>query len=219
MIGEVAPGEPMVRADIAIRNLFDSLRTPGGDRIMVFMTTLGDGIVVTFATGAVAAYLFLRKAWRRGTGFVIAMAGTALFVPLLKLMLHRSRPMELYTGADAYSLPSGHATLNAVLFGICAVLVAHDLSRWAKAAIFTVTATLVITIGFSRVYLGAHWMSDVLAGLLFRHGDGFRLRLRVRPDSQREDRPDHGCRNRGPDSCRLWRLASFTELPNRPRHV
>ncbi|MES0810429.1 VTT domain-containing protein [Roseibium sp. SCPC15] len=167
IMGEVAPGEPMVRADLAILNLFDSLRTPVGDKIMVFMTTLGDGVVVTGVTVAVAAYLFGRKAWRRGIGFVIAMAGTAMFVPLIKLLLHRSRPIELYAGADAYSFPSGHATLNAVLFGICAVLIAHDLKRWAKAGIFTVFATYVITIGFSRIYLGAHWMSDVLAGLLF----------------------------------------------------
>ncbi|WP_269584589.1 bifunctional DedA family/phosphatase PAP2 family protein [Roseibium sp. Sym1] len=167
IVGEVAPGEPMVRADLAILNLFDSLRTPAGDRIMVFMTSLGDGVVVAAVTFAVALYLFARKAWRRGTGFIIAMAGTALFVPLFKLLLHRSRPIELYAGADAYSFPSGHATLTAVLFGICAVLVAHDLNRWAKASIFTVTAAFVITIGFSRIYLGAHWMSDVLAGLLF----------------------------------------------------
>ncbi|MEO9530856.1 VTT domain-containing protein [Roseibium sp.] len=167
LMGEVAPGETMVRADLAILNLFDSLRTPAGDRIMVFVTSLGDGIVVTAVTLVVGAYLFARKAWRRATGFIIAMAVTALFVPLFKLLLHRSRPLELYSDAHAYSFPSGHATLNAVLFGICAVLIVHDLSRWAKASVFTVTAAYVITIGFSRIYLGAHWMSDVLAGLLF----------------------------------------------------
>lgn len=167
LVGEVAPGEPMVRADLAILNLFDSLRTPLGDKIMVFVTTLGDGIVLTAVSIAVAAYLFFKKAWRRGIGFVIAMAGAALFVPLCKLLLSRSRPVELYTGADAFSFPSGHATLNAVLFGICAVLAAHDRTRWAKASIFSVMAAYVITIGFSRIYLGAHWMSDVLAGLLF----------------------------------------------------
>ncbi len=167
LMGEVAPGETMVRADLAILNLFDSLRTPAGDRIMVFVTSLGDGIVVTAVTLVVGAYLFARKAWRRATGFIIAMTVTALFVPLFKLLLHRSRPLELYSDAHAYSFPSGHATLNAVLFGICAVLIVHDLSRWAKASVFTVTAAYVITIGFSRIYLGAHWMSDVLAGLLF----------------------------------------------------
>ncbi|MEQ8779641.1 MAG: VTT domain-containing protein [Roseibium album] len=167
VVGQVAPGEPMVRADLSILNFFDSLRTPVGDKIMVFFTTLGDGVVVAAVATAVAAYLFLRKAWRRGIGFIIAMAGTAMFVPLFKLLLHRSRPMELYAGADAYSFPSGHATLTAVLFGICAVLIAHDLNRWLKASVFSVIATFVIAIGFSRVYLGAHWMSDVLAGLLF----------------------------------------------------
>lgn len=167
IVGEVAPGEPLVLADLSILNLFDSLRTPAGDRIMVFFTMLGDGIVVTAIAVVVTLYLFAKKAWRRGTGFIIAMAGTAAFVPLFKLLLHRSRPLDLYTGAHAYSFPSGHATLTAVLFGICAVLIAHELTRWAKASIFTVTAALVITIGFSRVYLGAHWMSDVLAGLLF----------------------------------------------------
>nr|WP_244318568.1 bifunctional DedA family/phosphatase PAP2 family protein [Roseibium hamelinense] len=167
IMGEVAPGEPMVRADIAILNLFESLRTPIGDKLMIAATMLGDGIVVGVVAAAVAIYLFARRAWRRAIGFLIAIGVTAVFVPTLKLLLHRSRPMDLYTGADAFSFPSGHATLNAVLYGICAVLIAHDRSRWAKAGIFTVTAILVITIGFSRVYLGAHWMSDVLAGLLF----------------------------------------------------
>lgn len=166
-VGEISPGEPMVRADIAILNLFESLRTPAGDIIMVFITTLGDGVVVASITAVVTLYLLARKAWRRATGFLAAIVATAIFVPVVKTMLHRSRPIELYSGADAFSFPSGHATLNAVLFGICAVLVAHDRSRWTKAGVFTITAIYVITIGFSRVYLGAHWMSDVLGGLLF----------------------------------------------------
>lgn len=166
-IGEISPGEPMVRADVAILNLFESLRTPAGDTFMIAVTTLGDGVVVTAITLVVALYLLSRKAWRRATGFLVAMAATAVFVPVIKLMLHRSRPIELYSGADAFSFPSGHATLNAVLFGICAVLIAHDRSRWTKAGVFTVTAIYVITMGFSRIYLGAHWMSDVLGGLLF----------------------------------------------------
>ncbi|WP_209007417.1 bifunctional DedA family/phosphatase PAP2 family protein [Roseibium litorale] len=169
-MGEIAPGEPMVRADVAILNMFTDLRSPIGDTLMTVITMLGDGVVVTVVTLAVAGYLFLRKAWRRAIGFLIAIGGTALFVPLFKSLLERSRPMDLYSGADAFSFPSGHATLNTVLFGICAVLIAHDRSRWAKASIFTITATYVIAIGFSRVYLGAHWMSDVLAGLLFGTG-------------------------------------------------
>ena len=167
IVGEAAPGEPMVRADLAIRNMFESLRTPAGDQIMVFLAMLGDTLVVAAITLAVAAYLFFRKAWRRGTGFLIAMAGTVMFVPLINLMLHRARPFETFSSSDPYGLLSGHATLNTVLFGICAVLIAHERSRWSKAGIFTIAASLAIAIGFSRIYFGAHWMSDVLAGLLF----------------------------------------------------
>ncbi|WP_417668215.1 VTT domain-containing protein [Roseibium sp.] len=169
-MGEIAPGEPMVRADIAILNMFETLRSPIGDHLMVAITTLGDGIVLTVISVVVALYLFARKAWRRATGFAIAMGGTALFVPLFKALLERSRPMDLYSGADAFSFPSGHATLNTVLFGICAVLVAHDRSRWVKAGIFTVATVYIVAMGFSRVYLGAHWTSDVLAGFLFGTG-------------------------------------------------
>ncbi|ADZ72681.1 bifunctional DedA family/phosphatase PAP2 family protein [Polymorphum gilvum] len=167
VVAEIAPGEAMLQADVAIRNLFQSLRTPLGDHIMVFITMLGDGVVVTVVTLAAAGYLFLRRAWRRALGFLVAMTGAALFVPLLKLTVLRLRPLELYDGAHAYSFPSGHATLNAVLYGILTVLVAHDRSPWTKAALFTVTAAYVLALGFSRVYLGAHWASDVVAGLLF----------------------------------------------------
>lgn len=167
IVGEIAPGEPLVLSDAAIHNLFDGLRTPLGDRIMVFITLLGDGQIITITTCVVVGYLFLRKAWRRGIAVLIAMASTSVFVPLFKVAMERFRPINIYAGADAYSFPSGHATLNAVLFGLIAVLVAHDRSRWTKAGVFSLTVAYVLLIGFSRVYLGAHWASDVLAGLLF----------------------------------------------------
>lgn len=166
-VGEIAPGEPMVRADVAILNMFETLRTPIGDKLMISITLLGDGIVLALVAAVVAIYLFARKAWRRGTGFLIALSGTALFIPVVHTLLQRARPMDIYTGTHVLTFPSGHATLNTVLFGICAVLIAHGRSRWTKAAIFSVTALFIVAMGFSRVYLGAHWLSDVLAGTLF----------------------------------------------------
>lgn len=163
----ISPDNGLQRADTAMRNLFLSLRTPTGDELMTFVTMLGDGIVTTVVASVTVAYLFMRRAWRRATGFLIAIAGTALFVPLFKLLMDRARPIDIYTGADALSFPSGHATLNTVLYGIIAVLVAHDRSPLVKASVFSVTVTLVGAIGFSRVYLGAHWMSDVIGGLAF----------------------------------------------------
>lgn len=163
----ISPDNGLQRADTAIRNLFQDLRTPTGDEIMVAITMLGDGMVVAIVTAVVVAYLFARRAWRRATGFLIAMASTALFVPLFKLLMHRERPIDLYAGADALSFPSGHATVNTVLYGLIAVLVAHDRSSLTKAGVFSVAVTLIGAIAFSRVYLGAHWASDVAGGLVF----------------------------------------------------
>ncbi len=163
----ISPDNGLNRADTAIRNLFLDLRTPVGDDIMTFVTMLGDGIVTTCVAAVVVAYLFARKAWRRGTGLLIAIAGAAVFVPLFKLLFHRERPIDIYAGADALSFPSGHATLTTVLYGIVAVLVAHDRSPLTKAGVFSIAVPLIGAIAFSRIYLGAHWMSDVIGGLAF----------------------------------------------------
>ncbi|KZL29027.1 bifunctional DedA family/phosphatase PAP2 family protein [Pseudovibrio sp. Ad37] len=171
--GAVAPGMPMARADLAISNFFQIARTPIIDKVMVMITMMGDGHVTATVTLAVGLYLFGRKAWRRATGFVIAIVSSSIFVVITKALIGRDRPIELYTGADSFSFPSGHATINTVLIGVIAVLVAHERSRLSKTVIYSLAATFAILIGFSRVYLGAHWLSDVLAGLLFGSGTVF----------------------------------------------
>ncbi|MHC5655713.1 VTT domain-containing protein [Stappia sp. ICDLI1TA098] len=163
----ISPDAGLQRADTAIRNLFQDLRTPVGDQIMVSITMLGDGLVTSIVAIVAVAYLFVRRAWRRATGFLIAIASTAVFVPLFKLLMNRERPIDIYSGADAFSFPSGHATINTVLYGLIAVLVAHDRSPLTKAGVFSVAVSLIGAIGFSRVYLGAHWASDVAGGLAF----------------------------------------------------
>lgn len=163
----ISPDNGLSRADTAIRNLFQDLRTPVGDDIMTFITMLGDGVVIAAVAAVVIAYLFARKAWRRATGLMIAIAGAAVFVPLFKMLFQRERPIDIYTGADALSFPSGHATLTVVLFGIVAVLVAHDRSPLTKAGIFSLAVPLIGAVAFSRIYLGAHWMSDVVGGIAF----------------------------------------------------
>jgi membrane protein DedA with SNARE-associated domain/membrane-associated phospholipid phosphatase len=163
----ISPDNGLNRADTAIRNLFHDLRTPVGDDIMTFLTMLGDGVVTACVAAVVVAYLFARRAWRRASGLLIAIAGAAVFVPLFKLLFHRERPIDIYSGADALSFPSGHATLTTVLYGIIAVLVAHDRSPLTKAGVFSVAVPLIGGVAFSRIYLGAHWMSDVVGGLAF----------------------------------------------------
>lgn len=163
----IAPEKTMARADLAIRTFLEAARTPKLDQLMIGFTMMGDGIVTTSVAVAVGLYLYSRKAWRRATGFIIALSSSALFVVIIKSLVGRDRPIDLYSGADSFSFPSGHTTVTAVLMGILVVLIAHERSGRFKAALYSLAAVYSIFMGFSRIYLGAHWLSDVLAGLLF----------------------------------------------------
>jgi undecaprenyl-diphosphatase len=85
----------------------------------------------------------------------------------LKGLYGRPRPDLVPHGAYVYSasFPSGHSTLSAATFLTLAALIASlESARGTKRMVFTLAAMLILAIGFSRIYLGVHWPSDVLAG-------------------------------------------------------
>lgn len=89
---------------------------------------------------------------------------------LLKLFLHRNRPGTLYVGAmkyKTYSFPSGHAFGAVVTYGFIAHLLIQVASLVVGVAIFLLSVLLIISIGVSRIYLGAHFPTDVVAGWIF----------------------------------------------------
>ena len=166
----VAAHGGMARADAAISAFIQALRTPWGDAALTVVTMLGDSITITALVIAAVAWLLLHRAWHRAGGVAIAIAVTAAFVPLVKGRLQIARPTDLYSGADAFSFPSGHAAFSAVLYGILGWLVARGLpGRWQLLPL-SVAAALIGLVCTSRVYLAAHWPSDVTAGLIFGLG-------------------------------------------------
>lgn len=156
-----------VRADEAISQYLQSLRTEPFDMLMVGVTMLGDGVVLGPAAAAVVAVFLWHKRWRVAGALATAFVSAALFVPLVKTFIHRARPITLYNGADSYSFPSGHATLSATIVGMCVLVVVRDLPIRVQRAVYISAAVAVGLIAFSRIYLAAHWPSDVGAGLLF----------------------------------------------------
>lgn len=165
---DVAGNEAIVEADLAISRFVQDWRTAWLDRFMIIITMLGDGPVIATVAGATALWLAWQRLWRTLAAFALGIALSTAFVPFTKSILNRARPLtDLYTGADSFSFPSGHATSSAVLFGFLAVLLAGSLTRpWRVVALATL-ATLVLLIAFSRVYLQADRPSDVAAGLAF----------------------------------------------------
>lgn len=156
-----------VRADESISGYLQSLRTEPFDKLMVGVTMLGDGLVLGPVAAAVVVVLVWHKRWKVAGALVAAFVSATLFVPLVKTFIHRARPITLYNGADSYSFPSGHATLSATIIGVCVLVVARDLPARGQRLLYMLAAVVIGLIAFSRLYLAAHWPSDVGAGLLF----------------------------------------------------
>ncbi|MDF2373141.1 MAG: VTT domain-containing protein [Rhizobiaceae bacterium] len=154
-------------ADSAISRFVQSLRNTTADEVMVFVTMMGDSRVLTVLSLALIVWILFHRHWKIAASVTLAIASSTVFVPLMKTLVHRARPTALYTGAESFSFPSGHATHSAVIFGIIAVLLAHNLRIRARLSVYFAALALIGSIALSRVYVGAHWPSDVLAGVLF----------------------------------------------------
>lgn len=157
--------DPLVYAGQSLFHLLQGLRTPAGDLIMTALTEMGDAAVIIPVLLAVLAWLVWKRAWRDARYLLAAAGFGALAVISLKMLLHFPRPVALYFGADAYSFPSGHTTLSTVIYGFLAVLSARSLSAHTRWLPYALVVMLVSGIAFSRLYLGAHWLADVIAGI------------------------------------------------------
>lgn len=168
VLEDVINGDPLVLADSAIYNALQEVRTPAGDAIMIGITELGDTKVVVAVTAIVFLWLLWKHAWRTAVFWLVAIAGASALNTIIKVTLHRARPDELlYSGWSAFSFPSGHSTTNMVLYGFLAFLIARELRPALQLSVALGAAALIFLITFSRLYLGAHWFSDVVGGAAF----------------------------------------------------
>jgi undecaprenyl-diphosphatase len=164
----MATGDAVSNIDLSVASLMRETRNAPADEIMIVITMMGDTLVILALALVMLGWLIWHKAYRAAWAAGIVIASAKVFELLMKAGLQRARPTELaYAGADFFSFPSGHATMSAVIFGILAVLVSHSMGRWGRALVYAICAIVVVMIAYSRLYLGAHWLSDVLAGLLF----------------------------------------------------
>ncbi len=166
LFGQWSVGPPLARLDSSTYHLMQALRTPWGDRLMVAVSQLGDGIVHTVLVAVLGVWLAWRRQWLALAHWLAAVGFGAVAAWLLKQSLQLPRPVALYDGAMAYSFPSAHAILAVCSFGFLALMIAREVApRWRRA-VYAVAWGLILTIAFSRLYLGAHWLSDVLGGLV-----------------------------------------------------
>ena len=170
---EVGEGETLA----IDRHILLALRTPGNlsdpigsrsfEEAMRDVTALGGFTVVTLVTVVGVLAFLIHRRWRHA----LVLAATVLLAEIssegMKHLYDRPRPDLVPHGSYVYSasFPSGHSTLSAATYLTLAMLIASlEPHRAAKVMSYGLAGLLVLSIGVSRVYLGVHWPSDVLAG-------------------------------------------------------
>ena len=164
----VLESEGMVTLDKMVTKMLFEARSGHLSIAFYWLSHLGTR-EATFVVGAMLTVLFLLKRDLAPVlTFWLVMAGVGLSVRYGKTFINRDRPVDVaYYVEHNLSFPSGHATTAMALFGLCAYFaLAQPLSRSGRRLILGSTAGLIAGIGFSRIYLGVHFLSDVLAGFL-----------------------------------------------------
>ena len=154
--------------DRVVGELIRGFATPRLTRVAIFLTNLGSGYIEIGLMFVVGAFLLFRfkHTWETVL-LVISLSGAWLLNTILKELFHRVRPDIVHlVQAGGYSFPSGHAMVAAAFYGVIGYLLWLNLRNYSKPSWYVVlfTFVLILAIGISRIYLGVHFASDVIAG-------------------------------------------------------
>ena len=138
--------------------------------VMRAITWLGSPVLLDVVFVAALITLLVRRSWRNALFLTLASPGTVLMVQIIKLAVARARPLAAHlTPADGASWPSGHASSSAALYGgllLIALRTQIGADQHTRRILHALVATLLTMIGLSRVYLGVHYPTDVIAAWL-----------------------------------------------------
>ena len=165
VLEDIVFGDPLVQLDHAVFRLLQDLRIDAVDRWMVAVTGMGSAGVLLPLILVVLLWLLWRRCWRTAGYWVVTVTVAELLVQLLKFTLGRQRPLDLYSGVERFSFPSGHVTVSTVVLSFLAFLLSRGQPRSMRTAIAVVCGVYLALVACSRLYLGAHWFSDVVGGM------------------------------------------------------
>jgi len=151
--------------DQSLYYFFQELRNPWADALMVFTAELGDYQVTLPLSLVVFGWLIWRRNGSAARHWLLALGFGMATNVLFQWLLPVASPAETLQGVMGYSFPSSHATFSTLVFGFLAVLIAREIPLARRWAVYLATAFIIVPIGFARLYLGIHWLTDTLAGL------------------------------------------------------
>jgi membrane-associated phospholipid phosphatase len=163
---EVLEGETR-HFDEATRTAVHQLASPLLTTIMRGLSFAGSTLVLSIGTILVVVRFAMLKWGREAKLFAITMIGAGVLNVTLKLAFKRPRPVPFFnlTAPETYSFPSGHSLTSACFFGaLAAIVTARVKSRRVQLIVWIVCTLMFLLVGFSRIYLGVHHTTDVIAG-------------------------------------------------------
>lgn len=195
LLDGVLEGDGLSSVDPPVTRFLVVHRTPGWTWLFTALTDLGGAAVLAPLTGLLAALIAWRaRTWRPVLVSAVALGGVQLLVFSLKYLVGRPRPAAALAVAPAtgFSFPSGHSTSSFVAFTVLAWLsMAVIRGRATRVAVWVLAGVLVVGVGLSRMYLGVHYLTDVLgawilaatwlSALRTSHALATRLRHRRQP--------------------------------------
>ena len=153
----------LARFDLLATTWLQVHGTERGESIYVVVSYFGAQVLIALLA-IVAILLASRRDWRHLSVLAITCIGGALLNGMLKVIFRRTRPMYATEfNATSWSFPSGHAMDSLIVYGLFAYWVSRKYPSM-RVPLFVAAALLVALIGFSRIYLGVHYFSDVIAG-------------------------------------------------------
>jgi undecaprenyl-diphosphatase len=162
-ISLVQTGDPLISGDRWAWHLAHDINGPALTTLFHVITFLGTWWVVLTATLAVCAYLFMRERIAEAVTLASGYFATEITVHVMKAAVDRARPPDSIVDTNGAAYPSGHAAM-AVTYLAIGVLLAREGPPTRRVVLVLGGLALTVVIGLSRVYLRAHWLSDVGGG-------------------------------------------------------
>ncbi|UNK42279.1 bifunctional DedA family/phosphatase PAP2 family protein [Luteimonas sp. S4-F44] len=155
-------GEPLLLDQTVFQFMYE-LRNPLADRLMAGLASIGDVHVLGPAVALTLGWLIWRRRWLGAAHWLAALAFGMALTALLGAVIDMPRPPTAHGG---FGFPAVEITMATIVFGFFAVLIARELPGRSRVWPYLVSGAVVAVLGFARLYLGAHWLSDIVGGML-----------------------------------------------------
>lgn len=167
VIENIIESDVVVSADIKIANLLLLLRDSSLIKFFLWATLLGKFQVVCVIALIILFILWIKKKRYYIISLLLSLIGSEFFTLAGKIVIKRPRPSAAIYLEETYSFPSSHATIAVAFYGfIFYMLIMGSKPEYKKTCFFLAGLLIIFLLGFSRLYLGVHYLSDVWAGYL-----------------------------------------------------